>query len=186
MTGLTDLGFFRNDNSTAGWQAGLKNYQPVEKTSKTTNGQEHKSSRLTGQTSIQRTKITFESPVPAIWAPIMADTVPLQIWEGTVLSVDPDEGIISTQLVAKIGEVARHTADISFEWISEQDKELVQPGAIFYLTLYKRTKLAGSIENSQELRFRRRPSWSSMELKRIDKRASTLLAKMTSLPIADD
>ena len=82
-------------------------------------------------------------------------------------------------------QMPRHTADINFEWVSNQDMELVRPGAIFYLTLYKRTKMGGSIENTQELRFRRRPSWSPMELKRIDEKASTLLSKMTALPTAE-
>jgi hypothetical protein len=63
-------------------------------------------------------------------------------------------------LEAKMVPIPRHQAEIDLEWVAEQDQDLVRPGAIFYLTLFKRTK-RGSVENAQELRFRRRPAWSS-------------------------
>ncbi len=84
-------------------------------------------------------------------------------------------------LDAKIGQMPRHTGEIDLEWVSEQDQDLVRPGAVFYLTLFKRTK-HGSIENSQELRFRRRPSWTVAQLKQIEEDAATLLSKMKTLP----
>ncbi len=99
--------------------------------------------------------------------------------------VDTKAGVMHVQLNAKMGDVPRHSAEIELQWVSDQDKDLVQPGAVFYLTLFKRTKWGGSIENSQELRFRRRPSWSLMELKRIDEKASVLLSKMKALPTAE-
>jgi len=83
-----------------------------------------------------------------------------------------------------MGQVPRHSAEIDLEWVSDQDKDLVRPGAVFYLTLFKRTK-RGSVENAQELRFRRRPSWSLNQLKRIEESAPSLAAKMKALPIAE-
>jgi hypothetical protein len=71
--------------------------------------------------------------------------------------------------------------EIDLEWVAEQDQDLVRPGAVFYLTLFKRTK-RGSVENAQELRFRRRPAWSSGQLKQIEQDAARLLAKMKPLP----
>ena len=121
----------------------------------------------------------FEAPVAGA-VPLhvsSADSIPLQIWEGTVLTVDIASDVMQVQLDAKIGQVARHTAEIELQWVSEQDLDLVRPGAVFYLTLFKRTK-RGSVENSQELRFRRRPSWSVAQLKQIDNDAAMIASKM--------
>lgn len=125
----------------------------------------------------------FTAPV-ADAAPLhvfSADTTPLQIWEGTVLTVDAASDVMHVQLDAKIGQMARHTGEIELEWVSEQDRDLVRPGAVFYLTLFKRTR-RGSIENSQELRFRRRPSWSAAQLKQVDNDAAMIASKMKEPP----
>jgi len=105
----------------------------------------------------------------------------MQVWEGTVLGVNREAGVMQVLLDAKIGQMPRHTGEVDLEWVSEQDKDLVRSGAVFYLTLFKRTR-QGSIENSQELRFRRRPSWSAAQLKQIEDDAALLYSKMRPLP----
>ena len=124
----------------------------------------------------------FEPPVMRISLPVGADSTPLQIWEGTVIEVDLEADVMQVLLDAKIGKMSRHTGEIDLEWVSDQDKDLVRPGAVFYLTLFKRTKRGGSIENSQELRFRRRPAWSATQLKRVKEDADELLSRMKPLP----
>jgi hypothetical protein len=111
-------------------------------------------------------------------------TVPIQIWEGTVIDIDAKGHAINVILNAKKGSIPRHSAKIAMEWVSEQDMDLVRPGAIFYLTLYKRT-LRGTVQNSQELRFRRRPSWSATQIKQIHQTAQDLLKNMKPLPTAE-
>ena len=180
-----DFDFSQGDRSTSGLRPGQKEYQPVEKADKTTIHKEPDDLLKSEPTSVQRSQKTFEAPIAEVRLHIIPDTAPLQIWEGTVLNVNSEDSVMNVLLNAKMGQLPRHTADIDFEWVSDQDMELVRPGAIFYLTLYKRTKLGGSIENAQELRFRRRPSWSPMGLKRIDENASSLLSKMTTLPTAE-
>lgn len=113
---------------------------------------------------------------------VNADSTPIQIWEGTVIKVG--EGIMEVFLDAKMGAIPRHTCEISLEWVSEQDKDLVRPGAVFYLTLFKRTT-RGSIQNSQELRFRRRPSWTAGQVREMHKAAEAALANMVPLPTAE-
>lgn len=110
-------------------------------------------------------------------------TVPIQIWEGTVIDIDAKDHAINAILNAKLGSVPRHSAKIMMEWISEQDMDLVRPGAVFYLTMYKRT-LRGTVQNSQELRFRRRPSWSAAQIKQIRQAGEDLLKNMRPLPSA--
>jgi hypothetical protein len=74
--------------------------------------------------------------------------------------------------------------EIDLEWVAEQDQDLVRPGAVFYLTLFKRTT-RGSVENAQELRFRRRPAWSTAQLRRVEQEAAMLLSKMKPLPTCE-
>ena len=126
----------------------------------------------------------FEPPIATSWEPIGPDSTPLQIWEGSVIEVDPDADVMQVVLSAKIGRIRRHTGEIGLEWVTDQDQDLVRPGAVFYLTLFKRSK-RGSIENSQELRFRRRPAWSATQLEQIDEEAATLLSKMKPLPTSE-
>lgn len=141
---------------------------------------------LPDDTSLARSgtpRRTFAVPmgVGAVPHEVSADSTPLQIWEGTVLEVNRSAGVMQVLLDAKIGQLPRHTGEIELQWVSGQDHDLVRPGAVFYLTLFKRTK-RGSIENTQELRFRRRPSWSSTQLKQIEEDAAMLLSKMKTLP----
>jgi hypothetical protein len=127
----------------------------------------------------------FEPP-PAkqlVAGDVRANSSPLQVWEGTVVEVDRAAGVMQVLLDDKIGNTPRHTGEIDLEWVDEQDLDLLRPGAVFYLTLFKRTK--PSVENAQELRFRRRPSWSAAQLQQIEQDAETLLSKMKPLPVAE-
>ena len=83
-----------------------------------------------------------------------------------MLSIDLANSTMSTRLNAKIGSFPEHTADIELEWVHEQDLDLVKPGAIFYLTLFKRLS-HGSVQNSQEIRFRRLPNWSNAQIRSV-------------------
>lgn len=112
------------------------------------------------------------------------DASPIQIWEGRVLSVDRQAETMQVILFAKMGNVPEHTGEIEMQWVADQDADLVRPGAVFYLTLYKRLK-RGSIENSQELRFRRLPDWTQWQLDQIQEDAKKLLAKMKVRLVAE-
>lgn len=113
-----------------------------------------------------------------------ADAAVIQVWEGTVLGVDSDGQLMEARLHAKIGNIEDHTGSIELDYVADQDKDLVSPGAVFYLTLYRKRKRGGTIENSQELRFRRRPSWSNQQLVAIGTTADRLLAKLKASPVA--
>jgi len=133
----------------------------------------------------QRDEKRYFPPVVPTYRTPIADAIPLQIWEGTVVDVDESAQTMQVELNAKLGRMPRHIAEISLEWVSEQDRDLVCPGAVFYLTLFKRTRRGGSIENAQELRFRRRPSWSAAQIAKVESDAELLLSKMKVPTIAE-
>ena len=114
-----------------------------------------------------------------------ADTVPIQRWEGRVLEMDVNAQTMDVLLSAKNGSIPDHTGTIDLQWVQEQDQNLVKPGAIFYLTLFKRSKFGGTVENSQELRFRRRPNWSKIQLDMIELRGKRLRSKLKTKPMAE-
>lgn len=107
----------------------------------------------------------------------------IQLWEGRVLTADFKSGVMQVLLCAKMGVVPDHTAEIELQWVSEQDLDLVRPGAVFYLTLYKQSRKR-TVTNAQELRFRRRPTWSKQQIRQIWSDANTLATKMQARPIA--
>jgi len=115
-----------------------------------------------------------------------ADAAVIQIWEGTVLSVDRASQSMLTRLHAKIGAIPDHGGEIDLEWVADQDADLVCPGAVFYLTLYRKRRKGGTLENSQELRFRRRPNWSRQQVTSINAVAERLLSKLRASADSND
>lgn len=114
------------------------------------------------------------------------DTSVIQVWEGTVKEVDKQNELMHVVLSTKsTPEVPPHTGEIELEWVSDQDKDLVARGAVFYLTQFKRIKRGGSIENSLELRFRRLPNWSATQIKNVENLAAKLGQNIAAGKIAD-
>ena len=188
MNALTDvsmnLDHFLTVDPILRRQGGAKILEPVTLVNGTTADW---NTELAESTSLNRSGVpqrTFAAPLAnaSVLREVRADSRPLQVWEGTVLKVDRAACVMQVLLVAKIGQMPRHTGEIDLGSVSPQDQDLVRPGAVFYLTLYERT--IPSVENIQELRFRRRPSWSVVQLKQIERDASMLLSKMKALPNA--
>jgi hypothetical protein len=189
MTVSTDvpmgLGSFLAIDPISRRQGGARRLKPVMlRVSRTTadwNSDLPEGTALARSGSPQR---TFAAPMAnaSLKHEVRADSTPLQVWEGTVLNVDRAACVMQVLLEAKIGQMPQHTGEIDLDSVSPQDQDLVRPGAVFYLTLYKRT--IPSVENIQELRFRRRPSWSPAQLTQVERDASMFLSKMKALPTA--
>jgi len=114
-------------------------------------------------------------PVPLPTHKDVFDSKPIQIWEGVVLSVDRNG--MDVRLNAKLARLPEHTATIALEWIHDQDRDLARPGAIFYLTVFRKLS-RGSVQNAQEIRFRRLPNWSNSDVLKVRAAASALAARM--------
>lgn len=96
-----------------------------------------------------------------------ANSIPMQIWEGIVESFDLQAWTMEVSLEAKLSHMPKHAATISLDWVHDQDMALINRGAVFYLTLYKQMERS-TVRNSQEIRFRRMPSWSRTQIRQIE------------------
>jgi len=148
-----------------------------------------------GRTTLQEENagktLDVGKPIAKILPPVVKNpllefvpnTAPLEIWEGTVVEVNREQSTMLAMLDSCTSNMPRHSAEFDLEWVAEQDRDLVIPGAVFYLTLFKRTR--PSVENAQELRFRRRPAWSQRELDKVVSRARELRSKGRIAPFAE-
>ncbi len=129
-------------------------------------------------------KSEIETPILVETAPkVDLSATPIEIWEGVVRNLDESVKVMYVTLNSKLLGAESHTADIDMEWVAQQDRELVKPGAVFYLYQYKRMR--GGIENAQEIRFRRRPSWSKAQVERLEEEGKRFAAKGRMLPLAE-
>lgn len=103
------------------------------------------------------------------------NSIPNEIWEGTVQSIDTNARIMSAIMEPMLQKnISRHSASISLDYVVQQDLPLVRPGAVFYLTIFTERKRT-SIQNAEEIRFRRMPAWSKVHIKKIQEDAAVLL-----------
>src|SRR5205809_2225967 len=97
----------------------------------------------------------------------------LQQWEGTVLDTEDESVVVRLRDLAS-AEAPEKRATISKDEISESDIDLVKVGAVFYWIIGYRIELYGRKSMVSTIKFRRLPSWTRRDLKRIDERASEL------------
>jgi hypothetical protein len=122
---------------------------------------------------------------PRVVPQIAAYAAPIEVFEGTVRSVNLRDEIMYVTLTSKTRDVSDHSADISFAWVNPQDLDLIAPGAVFYLSLYKEWR-NGTIRNTEELRFRRMPTWTRTQIARVKDDAERLYSKLQSRPLLEE
>ena len=95
----------------------------------------------------------------------------LMDWEGVVEEVHEDD--FTARLLNRRGhsKVDTEEAEIPFTEVQLDDLSLVQPGAIFYLTVFRSTTFAGQSRRTTSLYFRRLPSWTRSMLVSAEERA---------------
>lgn len=123
-----------------------------------------------------KTEVEVVKPILPHETPNSSSTV-IQTFEGAVLEVDQNAGVMTASLRAKFGNFVEHSAVIDLSQVHEQDHDLVRPGAVFYLTLFRK-HTHGSLQNFQEIRFRRAPTWSSKQVNKIWSMADDLAANL--------
>lgn len=98
--------------------------------------------------------------------------VSLQKWEGVVLSISQDSFCARLHDLTAINP--EEEAEFSIEDVKEDDKDLLQLGAVFYWSIGYFTSRTGQKMRSSIIKFRRLPAWSAKEIKAIEQRACEL------------
>jgi len=100
----------------------------------------------------------------------------LQRWEGTVLEVNCHE------FTARLSDLSQKGPDeeatLVLDDVNSDDRELLRPGAIFYLNLGYRICQSGQRVRGVSLKFRRLPSWEADEVLDARERARKRLERI--------
>ena len=95
--------------------------------------------------------------------------VPLQKWEGTVLQVLEDS--FFARLVDLTSSGVDEEAEFPVEEVSDADRPLIMPGAVFYWNIGYIDNISGQRTRASVIRFRRLPVWRPEELERTERKA---------------
>jgi len=110
----------------------------------------------------QSRPVKNESPIALVPKTIYSPRTfsSLQKWEGYVIETNDD------YFLARITDLSEDHEDeeieVMYTEISDDDKELVRPGAIFYWHIGYETE-KGTVKRSSIIRFRRLPKWTESD-----------------------
>ncbi|MEO0250327.1 MAG: hypothetical protein ABIN58_12550 [candidate division WOR-3 bacterium] len=88
--------------------------------------------------------------------------VSLQSWEGTVMRVLNES--FAARLVDRSGKTHDEEAEFPLSEVSDDDRELIQEGAVFYWNIGYIIKPSGQKIRASIVRFRRLPAWTKSEI----------------------
>lgn len=97
--------------------------------------------------------------------------MPFRSGEGYV--IDVNEEVFQARLVPIIGQVDEQEAEIYISEVTEEDRSMVKPEAVFYWSIGYLEKLSGRSRKSI-IRFRRLPKWTTREIHTAEKRVNDL------------
>ena len=100
----------------------------------------------------------------------------LQRWEGTVLEVGQSDFSARLRDLTNIG-IDEETS-LFKEDLSQDDRRLLRPGAIFYLNIGYQTSVTGQRIRGLTIRFKRLPKWSADEILDAWKRGQERLSRL--------
>ncbi len=98
--------------------------------------------------------------------------ISLQKWQGIVVEVKKDAFI--AKLIDLTERGAEEEAEFSIEEVSDDDKELVVPGGVFYWNIVYQISYQGQQTRASIIRFRRLPVWRKEELDAAKSRAQKI------------
>lgn len=117
---------------------------------------------LTQETANISDCVTPPTLYPRIRAKHQDSFIALQKWEGVVLQVM--EEYFLARLIDLTNEGPDEEAELPIEEISQEDLDLVKPGAVFYWSIGYLDRCSGQRTRASVIRFRRLPAWNSEEI----------------------
>jgi hypothetical protein len=102
--------------------------------------------------------------------------VPLKVWEGYVTELDEAAGIFQAELVERNAQAPPISVEMDIQEISQDDRDLVVPGAVFYWTVGRMRDPNGRVTNYDDIRFRRLPDWTQTRIEQLREESDELLS----------
>jgi hypothetical protein len=99
----------------------------------------------------------------------------LQSWEGRVIRVDG--GNVWARLVDKTNGGTEEEAQFFLDDITDDDRPLVEPGAVFYWSIGYSDSVTGERSKTSLIRFRRLPAWSRKALAALENQVSEIVGE---------
>jgi hypothetical protein len=100
----------------------------------------------------------------------------LQAWEGVVIAINDDT--FTATLVDLSNRTPDEEAEVSFEEVTDDERELVRVGAVFLLSVGYSISEGGQRSRSAILRFRRLPVWTESSLAKAKREAQKLATEI--------
>jgi len=115
-----------------------------------------------------------KEPIPTVKQTIATQNqfISLQKWQGIVVEVKKDAFI--AKLIDLTERGVEEEAEFSIEEVSDDDKELVMPGSVFYWNIGHQISYQGQQTRASMIRFRRLPVWRKEEIDAAKSRAQKL------------
>lgn len=98
----------------------------------------------------------------------------LQKWEGMVEEVFED--YFSARVVDKTTSNLEEYVEFDLEDIDDDDRALLEPGAIFYWSIGYYKSVQGQRLRSSQIRFRRLPAWTESDLQKVNDKADEIMS----------
>ena len=114
---------------------------------------------ITGQAAHAREELLPRLPVSSERRSVSSSS---ERWEGVVLRVESD--VFRARLVDLDRQTPDEEAEVYLSEVSDDDRVLVEPGAVFYWSIGYYTDRTGQRMRRSLVRFRRLPAWTKREL----------------------
>ena len=145
-------------------------------------GFQRESHEHSNETGFLPQKTTKEEEQPDIHIPLRIPetrrpehrTEVLQQWEGIVETVGDENFTARVRDLTNNEHYPSEIAELPIEDISDDDRELLQTGAVFYLTVGRSISFNGRQQRFGRIVFRRLPGWTPSTFRRAEKRAKNL------------
>lgn len=127
--------------------------------------QEQGTDRIDYYSFSQNTPLTERKKAPVFFIeskPLGERAISLQKWRGIVEEVG--KGYFTAKLINLTDKGYDEHAEISNDEITQEDIELIHPGAVFYWSIGYSHSSTGQRRRFSDIRFRRIPVWNNKEI----------------------
>ncbi len=154
----------------------LKHLHPIEKTTDQTANPEKIDMQCLS--SSLNSKLVSLPKFNDVSNPLPTPYELLQEWEGYVQTVGSNEFTASLIDWTQQRKTADEEADFSIDDLTEEDKKLLKPGAVFRWLIGYRS-IGGTKERFSKIVFRRLPQWTERELRESQEKAKNIANAIT-------